>query len=97
MRPTWQPLPIAARAELASLILMLLNLVTVHWPAVSSVIGPLHGCFYLFVIIATARHPQGTGRLTALALIPGIGGLLVTRRLDRPRPVALEPVDNGQI
>ncbi|KOG89967.1 hypothetical protein ADK38_11345 [Streptomyces varsoviensis] len=75
---------------------MLLNLVTVHWPAVSSVMGPLHGCSYLFVIIATARHPQSAGRLTALALIPGIGGLLVTRQLDRPRPVAPEPVDNNQ-
>ncbi|MEV0278830.1 hypothetical protein AB0I22_20930 [Streptomyces sp. NPDC050610] len=52
--------------------------------------GPVHGCSYLFVILATARHAQGTGRLTALALIPGVGGLLVLRRLARVRPSTAE-------
>ncbi len=67
---------IAASVELASLILLLVNLATVHWPTVSSLVGPTHGCAYLFVIIATARQHR---RLVPIALIPGIGGFLVLR------------------
>jgi hypothetical protein len=85
MNPSWQPLRIAAGAELVSLTVLLANLATVHWPMVSSLVGPTHGCAYLFVIIATARHAQATKRLTTTAIIPGIGGLLVLRQLNGSR------------
>jgi hypothetical protein len=84
------PLRIAATVELLTLVVLFANLCTVHWAAVSSSIGPTHGCAYLFVLLATARSPGTTARTTATALVPGIGGLLALRRLaaaadDRPR------------
>jgi hypothetical protein len=90
---SWQALRIAACVELASLAVLLINLATVHWPAVSSLIGPTHGCAYLFVVILTARRRQATARMRATAVIPGVGGLLVLRQLpgsrqDRPSAVS---------
>jgi len=76
----------AALAEFVSLALLLGNLATVHWPAVASLLGPIHGCAYLFVIGATIRASAATST-RLLALVPGIGGLLVIRRL----PAAREP------
>jgi hypothetical protein len=74
-----RPLRIAAPIELLSLALLVANLATVHWPAVASLLGPIHGCAYLFVIGATVREtPDTPTRL--LAIVPGIGGLLVIRR-----------------
>ncbi|GGN63291.1 hypothetical protein GCM10010112_22420 [Actinoplanes lobatus] len=78
------PLRIAAAAELATLLVLFANLATVHWPPVSSAIGPLHGCAYLFVIVLAVRETRSTGTRLA-ALIPGIGGLLVLRRLAAER------------
>lgn len=71
-------LKIASAVELISLVVLFLNLATVHWPAVSSAVGPTHGCAYLLVIILAFQQPRAT---KALALVPGIGGLLVVRRL----------------
>ncbi|GAA0951371.1 DUF3817 domain-containing protein [Virgisporangium aurantiacum] len=70
----------AAAAEIVTLVVLLANLVTVHHPAVSSAIGPVHGCAYLFVVILTVRLSRAA-RTRATALIPGVGGLLVLRRL----------------
>ncbi|WP_430786404.1 DUF3817 domain-containing protein [Actinoplanes sp. G11-F43] len=74
-------LPIAAWVELLSLVALLSNLATVHLPAITSLGGPVHGCAYLVVVILALRHPQ-TSTITRLSsLLPGIGGLLVLRRL----------------
>jgi hypothetical protein len=79
-----RPLRVAARVEFVSLVVLFANLATVHWQPVASLVGPLHGCAYLFVVIATLRVP-GAGRRTRLtALVPGIGGLIVLRRLASP-------------
>ncbi|MEV6649649.1 hypothetical protein [Streptomyces sp. NPDC051219] len=51
-----------------------------HWPAVSSLTGPVQGCAYLFVVIAAHRAPGATAATRALALVPGVGGLLALRR-----------------
>jgi hypothetical protein len=75
-----RPLRAAATVELASLVLLLANLATVHWPAVASLLGPTHGCAYLLVIILTFRHTSSP-RARATAWIPGIGGVLVLRQL----------------
>ena len=76
-------LRLAAAVELGSLAVLLANLATVHWPPVSSLVGPLHGCAYLFVVVAATRDAgcDLTGKV--LAWLPGIGGLLVLRRLAR--------------
>ncbi|MFC9232853.1 hypothetical protein ACFTZI_28475 [Streptomyces decoyicus] len=77
-----RPLHIAAHTELVSLILMLANLATAHLKPLSSLLGPTHGCAYLFVVLATWRlGPKATTAAKATAAVPGIGGLLVLRRL----------------
>lgn len=79
-----RPLRIAAHTELVSLIIMLTNLATAHLGPVSSLMGPTHGCAYLFVVIATWRLKPATAATKAVAVIPGIGGLLALRGLRRP-------------
>jgi hypothetical protein len=73
-------LTIAARVELASLIVLLANLATVHLAAVATLLGPLHGCAYLLVIGCTVAVTRSR-RPRLLSVIPGIGGLLALRRL----------------
>lgn len=73
-------LRIAAHVELISLIVMLANLATAHLKPISSVMGPTHGCAYLFVVIATWRLSSATSTTKAVAVIPGIGGLLALRQ-----------------
>lgn len=73
-------LRLAAGAELVTLVVLLTNLATVHWPQLSSAIGPVHGCAYLFVVILTVRQTRAT-RARVLSVVPGVGGLLVLRRL----------------
>ena len=80
-----RPLRIAAHAELISLVIMLANLATAHLKPISSLMGPTHGCAYLFVIGATWRLQQATNTTKATAVIPGIGGLLALRHLGRGR------------
>lgn len=79
MRPS-SVLRLAAAVELGSLLLLLLNLATVHWAPVASLLGPVHGCAYLVVIGATLRETRDV-RARLLALLPGLGGLLAVRRL----------------
>ncbi|MGW9135551.1 DUF3817 domain-containing protein [Streptomyces sp. NPDC055681] len=74
-------LRIAAQGELISLIILLTNLASAHLKPISSLMGPTHGCAYLFVVAATWRLKQATPVTKATAVIPGIGGLLVLRRL----------------
>ncbi|MER7453464.1 hypothetical protein ABTW96_24610 [Nocardia beijingensis] len=76
-------LRIAAITEILSLLVLLLNLVTVHWPMVATLIGPVHGCAYIAVIVLVFRV-EGAGRgVKATALLPGVGGLLAFRDLSR--------------
>jgi len=76
-----RPLRIAAALEPISLAILLLNLAFGNAQPVAAAVGPIHGCLYLFVIIATAREPRTTPRITALAVVPGVGGLLALRGL----------------
>ncbi|MEV6814786.1 DUF3817 domain-containing protein [Micromonospora sp. NPDC051296] len=88
-----RPLRIAAHAELVSLIIMLANLATVHLKPISSLMGPTHGCAYLFVVVATWRLRKATTIAKAVAVIPGIGGLLALRQLARATRQVRESVD----
>jgi hypothetical protein len=77
-------LRIAATVEFASLLVLLVNLATAHLPAITSLGGPVHGCAYLFVIVATFRRPAADRTAKVLAWVPAVGGLLVLRRLGAP-------------
>ena len=67
----------AAVVEASSLVVLLLNLATVHLAGVATVVGPVHGTAYL-TVIATALLGSGRpGRWRAL--VPGVGGLLAVR------------------
>ncbi len=79
-------LRIAAHAELISLLVMLTNVFTVHLKPISSLMGPTHGCAYLFVVLTTWRLTQAPAAAKVLALVPGAGGLLALRRLHRGDP-----------
>lgn len=73
----------AAVVEAASLLVLLVNLFTVHAGPVTSLGGPVHGSAYLITIVATfsltAAGPSGAAR--ALSFVPGVGGMLVLRWL----------------
>ncbi|MFI9780970.1 DUF3817 domain-containing protein [Streptomyces sp. NPDC051956] len=83
MTVRFRPLRIAAHVELISLVIMLANLATAHLKPISSLMGPTHGCAYLFVVTATWRlNPATATAITkATAAIPGVGGLLALRQL----------------
>ena len=66
------------------MIILLTNLATAHLKPISSLMGPTHGCAYLLVVVATWRLKQATPVSKVPAVIPGIGGLLALRRLNRP-------------
>ncbi len=78
-----RPLRLAAAVELLSLLVLVINLATVHVRAVASLCGPVHGCAYLAVLILTAWSPAADRTAKLLAAIPGVGGLLATRRMNR--------------
>jgi hypothetical protein len=65
--------------EAATLALLLLNLVTMHWHILTSVLGPVHGLAYLSAIIVAVLISAGSARVWLWALIPGVGGLLAVR------------------
>jgi hypothetical protein len=72
---------VAAVVECVSLVVLLVNLATAHLPVITSLGGPTHGLAYLVVVIATLRDPAASRVAKLLALVPGIGGLLVLRQL----------------
>ncbi|MEV5478356.1 DUF3817 domain-containing protein [Streptomyces sp. NPDC127159] len=85
-------LKFAAAVELVSLAVLLINLATLHDPAVASLTGPIHGCAYLVAIVSVLRDPMKRGTTIALALIPGAGATLALRQLasanEEPAPPA---------
>lgn len=77
-------LRIAATVEAVSLTLLLINLVTVHTAVITSMGGPVHGTAYLTTILAVRLTPAlAVPGVTALTLVPGVGGLLALRRIER--------------
>jgi hypothetical protein len=78
-------LKIAAVVEPVSLLLLLLNLATVHVAGLAELVGPLHGAAYLVVIATTLLSEGATGRAKLAALVPGVGGLLAIRSMPGSR------------
>ncbi|WP_323747190.1 DUF3817 domain-containing protein [Catenulispora pinisilvae] len=72
---------IAACAELVTLVVLLANLATLRLAPVSSLIGPTHGCAYLVIVVTTWRNDRAVAGTKVASLLPGIGGILVLRRL----------------
>lgn len=75
---------VAAAVECVSLVVLLVNLATVHLPVITSLGGPTHGLAYLVIVVATLRNPAASRTARMLAFVPGIGGLLVLRAAARP-------------
>ncbi len=75
-------LRIAAHTEL---IVMPANVFTIHLKPISSLMGPTHGCAYLFVVIATWRSRRYPAAAKVLALVPGAGGLLAAHAVSHRR------------
>ncbi|MFC9243820.1 hypothetical protein ACFT7S_07130 [Streptomyces sp. NPDC057136] len=72
----------AAGIEALSLAALLGNLLSTHTPAISQLLGPLHGTAYLVVIAATSMIPPTlSSGARGRALIPGFGGLLALRQI----------------
>ncbi len=71
----------AAAVEAVTLLILLTNLATVHRPSVAEATGPVHGGAYLIIIATTLLTEGATRRVRLTALVPGIGGYLVLRRL----------------
>ncbi|MEU9115412.1 DUF3817 domain-containing protein [Streptomyces sp. NPDC048483] len=75
-------LRIAAAVEAASLVVLLLNALTVHAKPITSLCGPIHGTAYLVALAMTWMAPAAaSSRARWPALIPGIGAMLALRRL----------------
>ena len=81
--PRRRPLRVSAAVELASLTVLLVNLATADVHQVAAVVGPLHGCAWLYGIAATWQDTAATRRHVLLAAVPGVGGLLALRALVR--------------
>jgi len=75
-------LKIAAAVEAVTVCLLFANLFTVHWPAVSSALGPTHGTAYLVTIVTTVSTTGATTRAKVLSFAPAIGGYLALRDLS---------------
>lgn len=73
-------LRIAVRVEALSLLVLLINLATVHIRWIATLVGPVHGCAYLLVIGVVLRTARAA-RPRWLAVVPGVGGLLAERSL----------------
>ncbi|MDQ0771945.1 hypothetical protein QF026_000411 [Streptomyces aurantiacus] len=84
-------LRVAAVVEAASLLILFINLFTLHAEPITSLGGPVHGTAYLIVIAltfsATVRGASAGARRRSF--VPGVGGMLVLQRLRR-RPEAVK-------
>jgi predicted dinucleotide-binding enzyme len=77
-------LRIAAVVEVATLVALLVNLATVHWAPVASMLGPTHGCAYLAVIGATWQMTKA-GRIACSPSCRGSAACSWVRKAARLR------------
>ncbi len=77
-------LPVEASVEAASLLVLPVDLLTVRAEPITSLGGPAHGTARLVVIAMTFTAVTGVPKgVRRRSLVPGIGGMLVLRRLGR--------------
>lgn len=77
------PLRASATIEAVSLAVLLINIATANAAGIAALAGPVHGIAWLFGIIAVWRDPYRTTGIAVLSAIPGIGGMLALRALNR--------------
>ncbi|MFI2366125.1 hypothetical protein [Promicromonospora sp. NPDC019610] len=83
MRPVLRALEVLSVLELVSIVVLLVNLATVHVEGVASALGPAHGALYLAVAV-TALLGQGLLlRTRLLALVPVLGGVFTLVNVRR--------------
>jgi hypothetical protein len=58
---------------------------TVNTQPVAALAGPVHGIAWLSCVITTWRDPRRATGIAVLAAVPGIGGMLALRALERAR------------
>jgi hypothetical protein len=81
--PLLRVLGVLSVLELASVVVLLANLITAHDPAITSALGPVHGALYLAVAV-TALFGRGLAtRTRVLAVIPVLSGPLTMHRVRR--------------
>ena len=71
--------------ETVTLATLLINLATSGNAAFAAAVGPVHGMFYLSVIILTLLNAAADRRAKTLSALPAVGGLLAVRRIRRRR------------
>lgn len=76
MKPLLRTLEVLSVLELLSIVVLLINLATVHVDGVASVLGPLHGALYLAVAVIALLGRGLMLRTRLMALIPVLGGVL---------------------
>ena len=79
---------ITAWAETATLVVLLVNILTVHSEQVTGTVGPVHGGLYLLCCAAVAamRWVRGWSWLVVvLGLLPAVGAVLALEALRRDR------------
>jgi hypothetical protein len=83
VRPLLRALEVLSVLELLSVVVLLVNLATVHVEGVASALGPTHGALYLAVAV-TALLGQGLlPRTRVLALVPVLGGVFTLVNVRR--------------
>lgn len=83
MSPLLRALSALSALELISVLVLLGNLATVHDPAVTRILGPLHGALYLTVAV-TAMLGRGLAMRTRMgALVPVLSGPLTMVNVRR--------------
>ncbi|TCN35803.1 hypothetical protein EV644_11458 [Kribbella orskensis] len=74
-------LKLAAAAEAITVTLLFANLLTVHWPAASSALGPTHGTAYLVTVVTALTATNAPAKAKWLSFVPAVGGYLALRVL----------------
>jgi len=81
--PLLRTLSILSLLELISVLALLVNLATVHDSTIASMLGPVHGAFYLAVAV-TALFGRGLStRTRAYAVLPLLSGPLTLVQVRR--------------
>jgi hypothetical protein len=83
MRPLLRTLEVLSVLELASIALLLTNLLTLHVPGVASALGPIHGALYLAVAVSAGLGRGLMLRTRLLALVPVLGGIFTLLNVRR--------------
>ena len=81
-------LAVLAWAETATLVVLLVNIVTVHAESVTGTVGPLHGGLYVLCSLGVVamRWVRGWSWLTVvLAVLPAVGAILALELMRRDR------------